>query len=229
MSISSSATGLRPGVCTSTTRPTTPYTGQIIYETDTGYLRVWDGANWDYLSQKQDDTVGLGPVGGLVYINTLTLSSVATGSINSVFSSTYQNYRLVIRSGAASANTALFIQFRAGATAYTTADQDYGLVGINMATGAADNASSGTAVGMYIGNVPTTAGRHLAIVDITNPFETTFTVSSIDAIFQDSGGALSRRGGGIVPTSTSYDGFQITTNGAPTVSTVCRIYGYRNS
>lgn len=59
MAISSSSTGLRPGVCTSTTRPTTPYTGQIIYETDTGYLRVWDGAAWDYLSQKQDTTSNL--------------------------------------------------------------------------------------------------------------------------------------------------------------------------
>lgn len=54
MAISSNATGLRPGVCTSTTRPTTPYTGQLIYETDTGYLRVWDGSAWDYLSAKQD-------------------------------------------------------------------------------------------------------------------------------------------------------------------------------
>lgn len=58
MSISSSATGLKPGVCTSTTRPTNPYTGQIIYETDTGYLRVWDGANWDYFSPKQDTIPG---------------------------------------------------------------------------------------------------------------------------------------------------------------------------
>lgn len=166
---------------------------------------------------------------GLDYLNTLTLSSVATGALDSVFSATYQSYRLVIRSGAASANTALFIQFRAGATAYTTADQDYGLLGINMATGAADNAASGSAPGMYIGNVPTTAGRHLAIVDITNPFETTNTVCSIDAIFLDSGGAISRRGGGIVPTTTSYDGFQITTNGVPTISTVCRVYGYRQA
>ena len=59
MSISSSATGLRPGVCTSTTRPTSPYTGQIIYETDTGYLRVWDGSAWDYLSQSQDTTTNI--------------------------------------------------------------------------------------------------------------------------------------------------------------------------
>ena len=54
MSISNNATGLRPGVCTSTSRPTTPYTGQIVYETDTGYLRVWDGSAWDYLSKSQD-------------------------------------------------------------------------------------------------------------------------------------------------------------------------------
>ena len=60
MSISSKATGLRPGVCTSTTRPSSPYTGFIIYETDTGYLRVWDGANWDYMSKSQDYAQGLG-------------------------------------------------------------------------------------------------------------------------------------------------------------------------
>lgn len=59
MSISSSATGLRPGVCTSTTRPTTPYTGMTIFETDTGYLRVWDGSAWDYLSKSQDGTTNL--------------------------------------------------------------------------------------------------------------------------------------------------------------------------
>ena len=58
MAISSANTGLRAGVCTSTTRPTAPYTGQIIYETDTGYLRVWDGAAWDYLSQWQATVPG---------------------------------------------------------------------------------------------------------------------------------------------------------------------------
>lgn len=48
----------RPGVCTSSTRPASPFTGQVIYETDTGYLRVWDGAAWDYFSPKQDTIPG---------------------------------------------------------------------------------------------------------------------------------------------------------------------------
>ena len=46
MSISSNSTGLRPGVCTSSTRPTAPYIGQHIFETDTGKRLVWDGSIW---------------------------------------------------------------------------------------------------------------------------------------------------------------------------------------
>ena len=46
MAISNLGTGLRPGVCTSTTRPTTPYEGQHIYETDTDIEYVWNGTAW---------------------------------------------------------------------------------------------------------------------------------------------------------------------------------------
>jgi hypothetical protein len=53
MSISSKATGLRPGVCTSATRPTSPYTGMIIFQTDTGTMHNWDGTTWQYLAPTQ--------------------------------------------------------------------------------------------------------------------------------------------------------------------------------
>jgi len=46
MAISNNTTGVRPGVCTSTTRPTAPYEGQQIYETDTDLVRVWNGSVW---------------------------------------------------------------------------------------------------------------------------------------------------------------------------------------
>ena len=46
MAISNNNTGLRPGVCTSSTRPTSPYNGQVIYETDTTNLYVWNGSAW---------------------------------------------------------------------------------------------------------------------------------------------------------------------------------------
>jgi len=46
MAISNNSTGLRPGVCTSSTRPTAPYEGQMIYETDTNNSLVYNGSAW---------------------------------------------------------------------------------------------------------------------------------------------------------------------------------------
>jgi len=39
---------IRPGVCTSTTRPTVPYEGQLIYETDTDRVAAYNGSAWVY-------------------------------------------------------------------------------------------------------------------------------------------------------------------------------------
>ena len=36
------------GVCTSTTRPATPYEGQVVYETDTDLAYIYDGSAWRY-------------------------------------------------------------------------------------------------------------------------------------------------------------------------------------
>ena len=46
MAINSLSTGFRPGVCTSSTRPTAPFTGQMIFETDTFVLKFWNGSAW---------------------------------------------------------------------------------------------------------------------------------------------------------------------------------------
>jgi hypothetical protein len=46
MAISNVSNGFRPGVCTSTTRPTAPFEGQMIYETDTDKVLVWNGSAW---------------------------------------------------------------------------------------------------------------------------------------------------------------------------------------
>ena len=42
---------LKPGVCISTTRPGSPFDGQVIYETDTNRALVWNGSAWDILSE----------------------------------------------------------------------------------------------------------------------------------------------------------------------------------
>lgn len=50
MAISNLSSGVRPGVCLSTNRPTTPYEGQVIYETDTNKVYVWDGSAWSLIT-----------------------------------------------------------------------------------------------------------------------------------------------------------------------------------
>jgi len=37
---------IKPGVCTSTNRPTVPYEGQLIYETDTDRVAAYNGSAW---------------------------------------------------------------------------------------------------------------------------------------------------------------------------------------
>lgn len=48
-------TVLKPGVCTSNTRPGNPYVGQFIYQTDNGALLVWNGSSWAIPSGPNSD------------------------------------------------------------------------------------------------------------------------------------------------------------------------------
>lgn len=41
---------VKPGVCTSGTRPSVPFDGQVIYETDTNRTLAYNGSSWDILS-----------------------------------------------------------------------------------------------------------------------------------------------------------------------------------
>jgi hypothetical protein len=41
---------LKPGVCLSTSKPTSPFDGQVIYMTDVDQTAVWDGTQWTVLA-----------------------------------------------------------------------------------------------------------------------------------------------------------------------------------
>lgn len=216
MSISSKATGLRPGICTSTTRPTSPYTGFIIYETDTGYLRVWDGSAWDYLSQKQDNTVGLGPVGGLVLISTTSLSTGSSYTINNAFSSTFRDYRLV---GSFTRNTAgtsyAFIRLGGSAT-------DHQMSGAystwNSPTRTGDNGNDGYAF-------LTSEGANSFSADIHAPQLAQRTFYTCEGYGQDYVGKFTIR----VNNNTQYTSFSFSIAVGSFTGGTLQLYGYRAS
>lgn len=102
MGISNIASNLRPGICTSTTRPTTPYEGQVIYETDTNRVLVWDNAAW------VDPSTGETGRSGLVVMtptsvsgsgvslsgSTVSVSTASSATINGVFTSDFDFYQI---------------------------------------------------------------------------------------------------------------------------------------
>ena len=70
---------VKPGVCTSTTRPASPFTGQIIYETDTTLAKVWTGSAW------VDTPPGKANVASPTFTGTvsgITKSMVGLGSVD---------------------------------------------------------------------------------------------------------------------------------------------------
>jgi hypothetical protein len=166
--------------------------------------------------------------GGLVYITTLTVSGQSSGSVNSCFTSAFDSYRLVVSFGASNANNSLFLRMRASGTDESAIVYRYAYRGLNAAGGSEDSSNNG-ATSIYIGNVPTTAGRSFATLDIFNPQKATYTITNTNCNFYDAGGSLWRGGAASVATATQYDGFTILVGGANTFSCDARLYGYRQA
>ena len=105
----------KPGVCTSSTRPASPYEGQVIYTTDTDLLQIWNGTAWRTLAfatpssgsilQVQSTTYGAGQYtqasAGTTFEDTqLSVSITPTATTSKVFV-LVQHYGYVADSGAA--------------------------------------------------------------------------------------------------------------------------------
>jgi hypothetical protein len=83
--------GNKSGVCTSSTRPTNPFEGQLIYETDTNRTLVYDNAAWLVVADNQvlsiDSTNNRLGIGTTSPSQTLHVNS-GTGNVPALFEST---------------------------------------------------------------------------------------------------------------------------------------------
>ena len=110
---------IKPGVCTSTTRPTVPYEGQLIYETDTDKVAAWNGSAWVYTHSS-----------GLVYLTGVSFSSQTSVSFdNSVFTSSYTRYRITMQAESTSGNSTVTMRVRDNSSAKTTTSYYGAIVG----------------------------------------------------------------------------------------------------
>jgi hypothetical protein len=194
--------------------------------------RLAVGANGTVLTADSAEATGLkwataGGGGGLVFITSSTFSASAAANINSCFSSTYQNYRVMIDIDSASAsNTQLALKFRASGT---NSSESYYTWGIEPNAGSdtifvARGANISNGIVGYQG-----ANGTKASIDVFDPFATQRTFyncnySSLTAAPLNIVGFSN----GCHNNTSSYDGISIIASSGDITGTI-RIYGYANS
>jgi len=213
---------VKPGVCTSSTRPASPFDGQVIYETDTNVVSVYDGAAWA--------TVGPTTAGGLVFITGASFPAVGSVSLPAdTFTATYENYLISLNLTANSNNgVAVSFRLRAAGADNTTTNYYWGAGGSLISAGTFFGMAGG---GVTLGTVTNTDGGALVggFIEVMSPKAATQTktVSRFQGA-NTSGNFVSLSGSMAFLDTTSFDAltFLVATG---TMTGQYRVYGYANS
>jgi hypothetical protein len=197
---------------------TSPQEGNMSYLKDTNSTEYYSGSAW------------VGISGGLNLVNSTTFSAVSSQSLNSVFSATYDNYRIVISYTAAGAASPVQVKMRMRAsgsdntgTYYTANYYYYG----GTFTDLSYETNAGFLAGYASNN--TTEGPSLAVIDIMNPFAASPTVMQGEGqtFLSNLGHSYAQRFSGTSFAATSFDGFTLIP-ASSTITGKVRVYGYSN-
>ena len=190
--------------------------GQFAYIEATNTTQYYDGAAW----------VAVG-ASGLTFITGGTLSGAAAKNVDSVFTSTYSNYLLMINN--ASATTAgdylLELGLRTAGTTNTTTNYKWASI-TNQYTTSASAATNTADDAFGLGGVSGANSTASAVVQIGSPQLTAIT--SFQSL--QSYGASAGLYAGFFNATTSFDGFSIFVSGAGNFDDgTYKLYGYSNS
>jgi hypothetical protein len=206
-------------------------------------LKYFDGSDWEPVVSALQGPTGptgaastitgptgaTGPTGsnassGLVLINTTTFSAVSSISVNNVFTSTYDYYKVLINhTGSTTASNTIRLRLagtdNTGANTYKTQE--------NESDGSVNTATRRSGDAMLLGATSNTADSVCTnVIDIFNVALASPTGIQSYNIGSGSNGFM-RIIGGYHTVSTAYDGFTfITASG--TISGKLRVYGYAN-
>lgn len=247
MAISNSGVGIRPGVCTSTTRPTAPYEGQMIYETDTDKTLFWNGSAWVNINSVSPEFTGTptaptasagtnttqlattafaNTAGGLVYITSGSLSSSATNFVG-CFSSTYDNYRIVVQTIKTSGNADIYIRLLHGSTPLANGSYFYTDYGYYNNGTLLTQVSSGLVTSIYTGAAIYNTGIQASLVfDVMTPNLVKNTIFMGQSVSYNSQW-ISKNFTALQQDDESFDGIRFATLNSETMTGTVTIYGYR--
>jgi hypothetical protein len=158
---------------------------------------------------------------GMVLLNTTSFSGVSSQSINDVFSTTYESYKILVRLDSASASGALNMRMRVGGSDLTTGTYNYAYM-FQRSSFISGRAAAQTS--LFIVESGNTSSQYtVADVTIHGPFLTERTKLTVNA-FEFNDNALDVVGGEVADT-VSYTGFTVFP-GSGTITGSVSVYGY---
>lgn len=213
-SVTGASSVIKPGVVTSSTRPSAPYVGQLIFETDTNRLAVYNGSSWIMLADADTPP-------GLELVKTQTIgTAVSSVEVTGAFSSTYDNYRIVLSGGVSSATVTLRWTMGSTATGYYYGARYTDYAGTSGLLASANGANWAFGAG--------SASGLTAVFDLLCPFlaeETSVLWNYTDILTNGSSVA----GSGYLNNTTSYTSITVAPSSGTLTGGTIRVYGYRNS
>jgi hypothetical protein len=214
---------VKPGVCTSTTRPSVPYDGQMIYETDTNLVKVYEGAAWV--------TVGPTTAGGLVFISAGTFTTATSVSLpNDTFTSTYRNYRVMFNITAQTGSCAISMRLRTAGSDNTTSNYFAATPGFASANSASNQGEASQSVFNFGTTYAGAAVPSNYTFDVFNPqIAQSTAMQGIYNFFNTSGNFVSRPGSYNFDPATSFDSLTLISSVSSSITGVFRVYGYADS
>jgi len=155
---------------------------------------------------------------GMTLISTTTIgTAVSSVTVSSAFSTTYDNYKIIVNGGLGSSAQFLRLQIGAASTAYYL-----GYAAVNFATGATENANVNNGALFSNAGIMDTTNINMS-VEVFSPFLTKSTYVNGSIATSGRGGAFA----GYLSDATSYTSFVVSpTSGTMTGGTI-RVYGYR--
>ena len=216
-----------PSISTMTT------TGDILYASSANTpARLGIGSTGNVLTVASGVPSWAAPASssGMTLVSSTSFSGVSSHSVNNCFSSTYENYRIVLTTTAFSGtnNAQVRMRLRASGTDntanYYTANNYYAY-GTTADVSYANN--NGFLAG-YAMNHPSEADS-ISVIDIMQPFVTGFTPMTGygQAFFSNLGNSYALRFSGLLFSATSCDGFTLIP-ASDTMTGKVRVYGYSN-
>jgi hypothetical protein len=192
--------------------------GMVSYLTDTDKVEAYNGTNWVSVAPTTSQ--------GLTLINTTSFSGVASQAVNSVFSATYNYYRILMTLDFSTntTNRTVTLRLRNGVTDVTT---NYNNSSLGLDTGGGVQNETATSTSVVISKNNYFNGfKYFANLDIALPFATDYTNFFGTSNGYNSGSYIGFNINAMQASASSYNGINLICSSGNFSSSTIAIYGY---